>query len=125
MILDTNALSAFMEGDSGLFQLLENATRFCIPSIALGEYRFGIHGSSRKAAYEQWLRENLPGKEILAADETTATHYALVRRELKVIGKPIPWHDVWIAAITRQHRLPLLSRDKHFDHVKGLTRLSW
>jgi sulfatase maturation enzyme AslB (radical SAM superfamily) len=30
-----------------------------------------------------------------------------------------------IAAIARQHKLPVLSRDTHFDHVTGLTRIGW
>lgn len=37
----------------------------------------------------------------------------------------IPMNDLWIAAIARQHNLPVLSRDTHFDHVAGLTRIGW
>jgi len=37
----------------------------------------------------------------------------------------LPANDVWIAALARQHDLPVLSRDTHFDAVPGLTRLSW
>lgn len=33
--------------------------------------------------------------------------------------------DVWIAALCRQHDLPLLSRDRHFDQVTGIKRLEW
>jgi predicted nucleic acid-binding protein len=40
-------------------------------------------------------------------------------------GTPLPANDVWIAAIARQHDLPILTRDDHFDAVAGLTRLSW
>lgn len=31
----------------------------------------------------------------------------------------------WIGALCRQHALPLLSRDRHFDLIKGLHRLDW
>ncbi len=31
----------------------------------------------------------------------------------------IPTNDLWIAALCRQHSLPLLSRDRHFDLVAG------
>jgi tRNA(fMet)-specific endonuclease VapC len=48
-----------------------------------------------------------------------------VRVELKSAGTPIPSNDVWIAALCRQHRLPLLSRDRHFDGVPGIRRLAW
>ena len=36
---------------------------------------------------------------------------------LKQSGRPLPSNDLWIAALARQHRLPLLSRDGHFDFV--------
>ena len=48
-----------------------------------------------------------------------------VRQQLKRAGAPLPANDVWIAALARQHDLPVLSRDAHFDAVPTLTRLSW
>jgi predicted nucleic acid-binding protein len=55
----------------------------------------------------------------------TLTHYAEVRRQLKKAGTPIPANDCWIAALAKEHRLPIVSRDKHFDAVKGVRRISW
>ena len=75
--------------------------------------------------YEQWLAEYLPSFRILDVDERTTISYSAVRRELKKAGTPIPSNDVWIAALCRQHSLPLLSRDCHFDAVSGITRLDW
>ena len=40
-------------------------------------------------------------------------------------GQPIPENDLWIAALARQHRLPILSNDAHFDQVSGVKRLGW
>ena len=40
-------------------------------------------------------------------------------------SRPIPANDLWIAALARQHSLPLLSRDRRFDFVAGLKRLGW
>jgi tRNA(fMet)-specific endonuclease VapC len=37
----------------------------------------------------------------------------------------IPANDAWIAALAEQHRLPVLSRDQHFDAVPGLDRTSF
>jgi len=55
----------------------------------------------------------------------TAAEYAAIRSELKQVGRPIPANDVWIAALCRQHKLPVLSKDRHFDRVKGLRRVQW
>jgi len=44
---------------------------------------------------------------------------------LKKLGRPIPANDAWIAALALQHRLPVMSRDEHFDAVPGLRREAW
>ena len=78
-----------------------------------------------RVQYEQWLEELIAAVRILSVDQETAGHYAQVRSELKKAGKPIPSNDLWIAAICRQHRLPLMSQDAHFDAVQGLKRIRW
>ena len=125
MILDTNGLSALAEGELRLEPILRKATQIAVPVIVLGEYRYGIQQSRERQRYEHWLVENLPKFRVLDVDEQTTTSYAAVRGELKRAGTPIPSNDVWIAALCRQHSLPVLSRDRHFDLVPGLRRIDW
>ena len=125
MILDTNALSALAEGEVALESLLQRAAQVALPVIVLGEYRYGIALSRERLHYEQWLTEYLSTFRVLEIDERTTGFYAAVRSELKKAGTPIPSNDVWIAALCRQHSLPLLSRDLHFDAVAGITRITW
>lgn len=125
MILDTNALSAFVDGDAALGQRLTQADRLAIPVIVLGEFRYGISGSKHRAAYEDWLRQYLRDFEVLTVTDATTVAYARVRTDLKRSGQPIPANDAWIAALAIQHRLPVVSRDAHFDVVPGLRRESW
>jgi tRNA(fMet)-specific endonuclease VapC len=125
MILDTNGLSAVADGEPALEPILREATQIAVPVIVLGEYRYGVRQSRDRQRYEQWLAESLPKFRILDVDEQTAVSYAAVRGELKRAGTPIPSNDVWIAALCRQHSLPLLSRDRHFDAVPGIRRLAW
>ncbi len=125
MILDTNALSAFIDGAPGVGTALRGQARIAIPVIVLGEFRYGIAGSRHRAAYEAWLASNLPLFELLAVTEDTALEYARVRTDLKKAGRPIPANDAWIAALARQHGLPVLSRDRHFDVVPRLKRVGW
>jgi tRNA(fMet)-specific endonuclease VapC len=103
VILDTNGLSAVIEGDPTLEPLLRKAAQICIPVIVLGEYRYGISRSRDRQRYEQWLAEYLAAFQILDVDERTTIPYAAVRAELKKAGTPIPSNDVWIAARCRQH----------------------
>jgi len=125
VILDTNGLSAVAEGESALEPILRKAAQIAIPVIVLGEYRYGISQSRNRKHYERWLAEYLPTFRILDVDERTTLSYSAVRTELKRAGTPIPSNDVWIAALCRQHSLPLLSRDRHFDAVAGIRRLEW
>ena len=60
-----------------------------------------------------------------AVTDEMASAYAALRVALGRSGRPIPANDAWIAALALQHRLPVLSRDQHFDAVPNLQRQSW
>jgi tRNA(fMet)-specific endonuclease VapC len=125
VIVDTNGLFAVADGAASLERILRKASELAVPVIVLGEYRYGIRQSRDRQRYEHWLAESIRNYRILPVDEETATAYAAVRSELKRKGTPIPSNDVWIAALCHQHSLPLLSRDRHFDLVRGLRRIEW
>ncbi len=125
MILDTNALSAVADGDTAAVEILAKADQVAVPVIVLGEYRYGIAQSRNQKAYANWLKALINDCMVLDVNETTTLYYAEITLELKRNGKPIPTNDIWIAALCRQHALPLLSRDRHFDLVAGTTRISW
>ena len=125
MILDTNGFSAMAEGDPELEPILATASELAIPVIVLGEYRYGIAQSRNRSRYEKWMVEILPSCRILRIDEATASEYAQIRVELKERGRPIPGNDGWIAALARQHAMPVISRDVHFDFVPRLKRVAW
>ncbi len=125
MILDTNALSAFVDGDAAIGEILRRQARAAIPVIVLGEFRYGIAQSRHRRTYESWLESQLRHFDVLAVTDVTAVTYAALRVALKRAGRPIPANDAWIAALALQHRLVVLSRDQHFDVVPGLERESW
>lgn len=125
MILDTNALSALADGDEALLAQLDMTLELCIPVIVLGEYRFGVRQSRYRRSYEKWLEEALADLSVLPVLESTTREYATLFQELKRAGTPIPTNDVWIAALCREHRLPLVTRDEHFGLVPALRCVAW
>ena len=125
MILDTNAVSAWADGHVAIEVPLRSADRLVVPSVVLGEYYFGIRQSRLRSRYEAWLSRYLPLTEIAAVTSATAHAYAEIRLELKRMGAPIPSNDTWIAALARQHGLPVLSNDRHFDVVAGVRRIAF
>ncbi len=125
MILDTNALCAAADDDPAVVAILADVEQVAIPVIVLGEYRHGIAESRHRASYENWLTGLLRDCIVLDVDEPTTHCYAEITLELKRKGKPIPTNDIWISALCRQHSLPLLSRDRHFDLVARNKRIGW
>lgn len=97
MILDTNALSAWAEGDRFIEPLLRSTTNMLVPVVVL----------------------------VVTIDREVAQVYGAVRLELKKAGTPIPVNDTWIAAIARHRRRAVISKDGHFDAVSGIERVSW
>ena len=125
MILDTNAFSAFADADEALLSVLSGTEELCLPVIVLGEYRYGIASSRYRTKYQQWLGRDLQLFRILEIVESTTVHYATIRSSLKAQGTPIPANDCWIASLAKEHRLAIVSRDQHFDWVKGIRRIAW
>jgi tRNA(fMet)-specific endonuclease VapC len=125
MILDRNALSAAADEDPAITAALADASEVLLPVIAIGEFRYGIGQSRHRVRYESWLDGLIGDCTVLEVDQETTRYYAETQIELRRIGKPIPTNDLWIAALCRQHRRLLLSRDRHFDIVPGIKRAEW
>ena len=125
MILDTNAVSALAGQDKAIIGLVQAAPRVTVTIISLGEYAFGINKSRHRAELEAWLDALLLKVDVLLLEQKTLPFYAEVRGRLKVAGTPIPANDCWIAALAQQHRLPIVSQDRHFDSVNGIQRIGW
>jgi predicted nucleic acid-binding protein len=125
VIVDTNALSAFFDAEVGVVHHFERADDIVVPVIVLGEYRFGLLGSRRRQVREEVLERFVRAARVLEVTDATSRHYAAIRHDLRVAGTPIPVNDTWIAALARQHALPVLSNDAHFDAVRDVRRMGW
>jgi len=125
MILDTDALSAFLLENRALLRALPAHTVMRLPAIVLGEYRFGVRRSRDREKLGRLLDGLEQVAEILPVDLSTVPHYAIIREQLRQDGRVLPHNDTWIAAIALQHELPIISRDAHFDQVRKVRRISW
>jgi len=125
LILDTNALFAYLDSTPEAVEIVSEAREIAIPVVVAGEFIFRIAQSRHHEAYERSLERMLDRCAVLDIEMETARHYAAIRLELKAAGKPIPANDAWIAALSRQHSMTVMSRDSHFDFVGGLRRRTW
>lgn len=125
LILDTNAVSALFAGDPPLAEILAADDRHHLPVIVIGEYRYGLIRSRDRGRLGRLLDLLIHESVVLHIDAGTASHYATLREELRLAGRPIPENDLWIAALSRQHDLSIVTRDDHFERIADVRRLSW
>lgn len=125
MILDTNAVSAFAEGNRSVREKIAAGPGPYLPVIVIGEYRFGLAGARDRERRLAWFEQLETYWTVLEISAGTAAAYADIRQALKQTATPIPSNDVWIAALARQHNLAILSDDSHFDRVTGIRRITW
>jgi tRNA(fMet)-specific endonuclease VapC len=124
LALDTNRYTDFCRGDERTVEVLETAEAIYVPFVVLGELRAGFAVGKQGARNERVLRQFLlkPGVRVLYADDQTTQQYALVYRQLRSQGTPIPTNDMWVAALVLQHNLALFARDRHFDRLPQIVR---
>lgn len=125
MIVDTNAVSAIAAKDQSILAAIAGVHSLHLPFIAYAEFRYGLLGSIRPKAGSRLLAALLANIPLLLPDLDTLEGYAQIKDNLKRGGRKIPENDIWIAALARQHNMPILSRDRHFDFVEGIQRLDW
>src|SRR5215203_4546644 len=68
MLLDTNAISAWSKDDAGLWKAMRADRSWYLPSIALGEYRYGVLKSLHRGELEHWLDAVEKSCVVLSAD---------------------------------------------------------
>jgi len=122
LIIDTNAYSGLLGGEARAVEVLRSAHEIHLPLIVMAELLAGFAAGRRAERNRDELARFMasPRVHLMKPDEKTARQYADVFMALRRSGTPIPTNDLWIAALARQHRLPLLTFDAHFAAVPGI-----
>ena len=120
--MDTNAYAALLSGDQGIADELARSEAILLSPIVIGELLDGFLGGSRARENRELLERFRAKPRTLCVPITdeTAEWFALIKRQLKNKGKPIPINDAWIAASCLEHGARLLSYDAHFSEIDGL-----
>jgi tRNA(fMet)-specific endonuclease VapC len=125
LVLDTSTYSHFRAGREDVLDHLARADAVLIPTIVVGEleaaFEAGLRSKENRVRLAEFLDE--PFVKLLPVTLAVARHYGRMVGELRRAGTPIPTNDVWIAATTADCGGTLLTFDRHFDRIPGLTRL--
>jgi tRNA(fMet)-specific endonuclease VapC len=124
-LLDTNVVIGLMRGDDAVTSRLDPHVRLYLPSIVVGELFFGAYRSGRVQHNLERLKLLTRTLPVLACDPGTADRYGLLKHELRKKGRPVPENDIWVAAISQQHGLTLITRDQHFREFDSLSAEIW
>jgi len=120
VFLDTNIISALLKGEIAVADMIDAADKVFIPVTVVGELHYGALYSEHIAKNIANIEKVTSQYEVLKVDEDTAAVYGKIKTSLRKKGKPIPENDIWIAAISIQHQLSLMTRDAHFSNIENL-----
>ena len=124
-LLDTNIVVALFAEDPAVQEGLLEAEQVFVPSIVLGELYYGAQKSSRTEENIARVDEFAAASSVLGPTIATAKEYGEIKNALFNTGHPIPENDIWIAALTKQYGVTLVTRDEHFKEVEGIAIETW
>jgi len=127
ILLDTNAYTGLIEGDTAVYELITQADIIYMSTIVLGELYAGFNGGSKPDWNNNILRDFLDKETVTIINVThkTAKIFGKIKNELKQKAKMIPVNDIWIAAHTIETDSTLLSFDKHYENISNLKTWSY
>lgn len=59
--------------------------------------------------------------QIVDSDKEICDCYSIIKSQLKKEGHPVPENDIWIAATAMSRNLTLVTADRHFEFIKGVS----
>src|SRR5262249_7582331 len=95
-----------------------------LPTIVMGELEVGFLLGTRvvenRTILSEFLQESFVS--LLPVTHDVALRYSEIFVSLRKAGTPILINNVWIAAITIDAGAHLLTFDRDFEHIHGLSR---
>ena len=122
LCLDTSAYSQFKRGHEPAVEAITRARWIGVPTIVLGELYTGFALGSRQAENEAELQRFLDNTvvQIIHVDAEVAKVWSEILIDLRQQGTPIPTNDLWIAAVAAREGSPVLTYDRHFEHIRRI-----
>lgn len=124
-LLDTNVAIRVLNQELDLRTHQGQGLQTLLCLTVVGELYFGAAKSRRPDNNRSKIQRLLQVCPVVPLDLQTAERYGALKVELRRKGRPIPENDLWIAACALRHGLTLVTRDRHFDEVGGLTTQAW
>ena len=120
LMLDTNAVSAFLKRRSPRLDGWMREQRCCLSAIVVAEIRYGLQKQPAAARLQALAEATLEILEILPWSEACTRIYGRLRADLESQGKPLAALDLLIASHALSEGCALVTADQAFANVAEL-----
>jgi tRNA(fMet)-specific endonuclease VapC len=127
-MLDTNTVSALISKRSFLVRervARAGLARLCVSSLVFGEVRYGLSNNPKATRLADTAAKFFSEVAILSWTFETGAIYGELRTAMRRRGKSLGPLDMLIAAHALDAGAVLVSSDRAFRHVPGLTVEDW
>jgi len=127
LALDTSAAVDYIRESRESPPQINTAKNVIIPLMVIGELFHGASCSALPDASRAIVESIIERWQPLLPNVETARIYGEIRaatlRRTDLGASKV--NDLWIAALCIQHDYPLLTNDRGFDRIAGLTVIHW
>jgi tRNA(fMet)-specific endonuclease VapC len=127
ILLDTNVVVAFLNGDNSILKRIKDEIdRIALSSLVVAGLDYGAKVSQRAKENLEKLYRFLDVVQVVPFDIELAKIFGSIKSKLRNIGKPTGEVDVLIAATAMAHKATLVTANrKHFENIEGLKVEVW
>lgn len=127
LMLDTNILSYIWKNDplAQLYVPHIKGRTLVVSFVTVGELYFWAEDAGWGEKRIQQMESKLRNFIVVPSDHEIARCYGMVAKERKRQGRPISFHDAWIAACAIRHGLKLVTHNsRDFEGISNLSMIS-
>ena len=127
ILLDTNVVVAFLNGDNLILKnIKEEINRIALSSLVVAELDYGAKVSQRAKENLEKLYRFIEIVQVVPFDIECAKMFGTIKSKLRSIGKLTGEVDALIAATAMAYKATLVTANrKHFENIEGLKIEVW
>lgn len=94
-----------------------------VSAVTVAELHLGVLAAADDEIRARRLAtlEAISDIEVIPIDEAVAASWALLRLRIATLGRRLNVNDLWIAATSLTHGLPIVTQDADFDPIAGVS----
>ena len=126
VMLDSDAYSMLMRGDSRVGDVVRSAEQIVMPAVVVGELMYAFRQGQHTEQHVDQLRSFLdrPYVSFVPAGPVTADRFARIMDSLRQRGIQVPTNRVWVAAHAMETGADLVSADRYYGHIEQIAWVS-